>query len=197
MRKKWIYSLLAMLACVLLVGACAPNDGENSTESSRIESPSSSGESDETPVVYYTVTFKQEGEKDVVLKVESGKGVAQESIPTPRAKFAHTVAWETVDLSNITQNTVVNAIATPKTYQITLVWNAPNGVTTTDVMQTTKITVRYNEKFILPTYGSVVSGGWKVDYWHTDEGDKVQSGSYAWANDMTLYAEWSYWVLAD
>ncbi|MBQ8308621.1 MAG: hypothetical protein IJX96_02180 [Clostridia bacterium] len=202
--KKILTSLLAVLSCCALFAACNGSGETSSPESESVTTSSEIGGSvdssttgdggDETPTItYYTVTFRQDGESDVTVRVESGKGVAEADIPTLRAKFGHTATWETVDLTNVTQDIVVNAVYTPKTYKITLVWNLPSDVPETAVTKT-EIEVKYNEAFVLPSYGGVSGDGWKIDYWKTAEGEKFFSGNYPLVSDITLYAEWSLWI---
>ena len=45
----------------------------------------------ETEKIYYTVTFRQEGEEDIVKKVEAGKGLTSSDIPEPKLKDGYTV----------------------------------------------------------------------------------------------------------
>ena len=65
----------------------------------------------------YTVTFKQEGFADIVKTVKYGQTLTD--IPTPRSVEGYDVAWESVDLSNITGNMTVNAVKTIKKYTVT------------------------------------------------------------------------------
>ncbi len=72
--------------------------------------------------VYYTITFKQEGQEDVIRKVEQGQYLSTQDIPviTGEAKKGHSVAWDVDDFTAISSDTVVNAIETPNVYTITL-----------------------------------------------------------------------------
>ncbi len=68
-----------------------------------------------------TVTFVQEGQEPVQVVVQSGEGVDPSQIPELLPREGYDVAWETVDLSNITQSITVTAVYTPNVYEITLV----------------------------------------------------------------------------
>ena len=54
------------------------------------------------------------------------------------------MAWENVKLTNITENLIVTAVETVKTYTVTI--NANGGST-----EQTTITVTYGEEYTLPT----------------------------------------------
>ena len=83
------------------------DDGSSSEDSTLDDS----GE-EETQLV--KVTFKQNGQADIVKTLK--KGEALTDIPTPASKTGYTVAWEPIDFTNITADVTVNAIETAKTY---------------------------------------------------------------------------------
>ena len=175
MGKKLVLWLLAFGMCFSMFSCAGGSDNgganNNSSASSSTESESSSdsvsdsdstsdstsdsedgGEEDKKE--YVTVTFKQAGENDVVKTVE--KGTALTDVPTPTAKTGYTVAWDVTDFANVTENMVVNAVETAKTYTIVY--------TNADIAQGT-YTVTYGEKYTLetPTHEDKTFVEWKYN----------------------------------
>ncbi len=141
---------------------------------------------------YYSVTFKQEGFSDVVKQVEEGKGLSAKDIPTPKAVTGHTVEWESVDLSAVTQDITVNAIITANKYSV--VFNFA-----TNVPQSVKD--QYPEKTVEVTYGGELTlpkvtaplGGWKIVAWKDADGKTYSDMTYLLEDGLTLFAEWEWW----
>ena len=150
------------------------DDGSSSEDSTLDDS----GEA-ETQLV--KVTFKQNGQADIVKTLK--KGEALTDIPTPASKTGYTVAWEPIDFTNITADVTVNAIETAKTY--TLVFDA-NGASLTE----TTITVTYGQTYslITPVYDTKLFIGWMYN------GTNVSlSGTWeidADGTELVLTAEW-------
>jgi len=131
----------------------------------------------------------------MVITVESGKAVSQESIPTVKPKAGHTVAWEEKDLSSVTQDIIVNAIATPNTYKIFLDWNTTGLDVSSDKFNQTEQGVTYGGTYKLPTYGSITESGWKIDYWqNVQTGEPFPtSGTYTLTKNVSLKAVWAWY----
>ena len=150
------------------------DDGSSSEDSTLDDS----GE-EETQLV--KVTFKQNGQADIVKTLK--KGEALTDIPTPASKTGYTVAWEPIDFTSITADVTVNAIETAKTY--TLVFDA-NGGSLTE----TTITVTYGQTYslIMPVYDTKLFIGWMYN------GTNVSlSGTWeidADGTELILTAEW-------
>ena len=150
------------------------DDGSSSEDSTLDDS----GE-EETQLV--KVTFKQNGQADIVKTLK--KGEALTDIPTPASKTGYTVAWEPIDFTSITADVTVNAIETAKTY--TLVFDA-NGGSLTE----TTITVTYGQTYslITPVYDTKLFIGWMYN------GTNVSlSGTWeidADGTELVLTAEW-------
>ena len=170
MGKKWIAMLLALGMCFSLtacedllgsLGMGAGSSSESTQESSSLEestsenkpgdssdqTPDSSddnqpggGEEDETQETV-TVTFKQAGQADIVKTLE--KGTALTDIPTPASKTGYTVCWDITDFASVTEDMVVNAIETGKTYTVTFEGNIGS------IAQQT-LEVQYGEAYQLP-----------------------------------------------
>ncbi len=162
MMKKIIYLLLALLLSVSLFAAC----GEPETPP--------------TPPVEYTVTFKQDGQEDVVKKVTSGSALTD--IPTPVAKEGYTIVWETVDLSNVTKNVTVKAVATANEYTITM----ENGEET----ETLKVT--YDSSYTI-SYVPTKSGYEFIGWQNKQDSEDTISTTGVWTrtSDVTVVPVWS------
>ena len=125
-----------------------------------------------------TVTFKQNGEANVVKTVKQGEDLTD--IPTPKEKTGYTVVWDITDFTNITEDMEVNAVATANTYTITYDANGGSVATATQV-------VTYDEETTLamPEREDYYFLGWNY------EGNAVVSGEkWAIADNVTLVASW-------
>ena len=130
----------------------------------------------------YTVTFKQAGEKDVVKRVTEGADLTD--IPSPKGKEGYTVAWEDINLTNITGNLVVNAVATANSYTIT--YNANGGVAS---MATQTVVYDSTVTLATATYEGYDFIGWTL----TEAGGAYVQDNNVWkiASDVTLVANWA------
>ena len=139
MKKTLLVFILALGLCFSF-GACNFGGGNGgSDESSSLQQD-----------VTCTVTFKQNGEANVVKTVKQGEDLTD--IPTPKEKTGYTVVWDITDFTNITEDMEVNAVATANTYTITYDANGGSVATATQV-------VTYDEETtlaMLPS-GSVLS----------------------------------------
>lgn len=175
MRKKFIVFILSIVMCF----ACASCGASSKTDGVSIDS---SVDSTQGETQYITVTFKQDGQVEIVKKVEKGGRLTD--IPTPAPKTGYIVEWESVDFTNLTEDMTVNTIETAKKYTLSL--NANGG----SVTQTT-ITVTYGQAYnlMIPTKENKVFDGWFYNDIHI-------SLSGIWEIDtdkaeVTLIAEWS------
>ena len=122
MKKSLIIFLLALGTCFALT-ACDRAGGEQSSSSKEsstsIVTSSSEKESSSIEEVRQnvTVTFKQNGQNDVVRTLE--KGTSLINVPTPKEKTGYTVAWDTTSFTDINEDMVVNAVETANTYTVT------------------------------------------------------------------------------
>ncbi len=127
-----------------------------------------------------TVTFLQDGQSPITKEVVTGGTLASTDIPTPAPKDGYDFAWDRTDFANITENVTVNAVATAKTYTITL--NADGG---TGAPATTDIT--FDGNYTLPTPTKV---GYSFIGWKNGTADVALSGAWNIASNVTLKAEW-------
>lgn len=141
------------------------------------------------------ITFKQEGQEDVVRIVK--KGQALTDIPEPKQSGRFITVWDRSNFSEITEDIVVNAKTTDKyrTFTITL----KTGYTEEQVpMETTTIKVVYGREFTLPVPKYVKdspSVSHEFDCWKIEgTNQKVTDGIYTFEQDLVLVASWEVWT---
>lgn len=167
--KKVITLMLAILCVGLMFVGC------NNTNNP-----------DEGKSTYVTITFKQDGEEDIVKQILKGENLTD--IPTPKVKDGsvqegYTLTWDTTDFTNIRKDMTVNAVMKANTYKIYFDYS---GVSCdgNEYME-----VKYNQEFVLPT--PINALGVKIFvHWIDESGQKVSNGTYNKAGDMTLKAVW-------
>lgn len=200
--KKLLIILMALILALSTLTACVvepnnPNEGGPEQSGPEQGGPEQGGPEQggpQTPTTtYYKVTFKQEGKEDFVIEVESGKGVAEADIPALEQKEGYTVAWETVDLSNITADVTVNATYTAIEYVITLVY--PSALPE-EFKEITEIKLKYGETYELPQRsGDPISGGYEITAWKIEDGTVMPfTGVYNLTKSITLSATVNYWT---
>ncbi len=186
MKKLCLF--LASLLCVVGFAGCqlfnsnssSSIDSESNAESSVPVEDSSSDSSVEEPVLNnYTVTFRQYNQPNVVITVVENESLSEEDIPTPAERTGYTVVWEDVDLTEISQNIVVNAIETANIYTVT--YDANGGT-----VEEQTLPVTYDSAYVLatPVYEDHIFLGW------TYNGNVVSSAVWNIADDVTLVASW-------
>ena len=169
MKKLLLLILSAILAMsVFCTVGCSDGTPDNSSISS------------ETPTEKtYTVTFKQDGQRDVVKTVEEGESLTD--IPEPKAKVGYTVAWEVVDLTNIVEDIEVKAIETANTYVVSYDLNGATG-------EISDLEVTFDGAYVLATPSR---DGYSFIGW-TYQGTAVLTSGAQWktASNVTLVATW-------
>ena len=74
------------------------------------------------------VTFVEEGFEDVAVRISKGSPFPESKLPTPRSEqLGYTFAWESFDMSAITEDITVRVVKTPILY--TLTFRADTGLT--------------------------------------------------------------------
>lgn len=133
----------------------------------------------------HTITFIQDGQENIVRKVENGESLTD--IPNPAEIPGYEVSWSITDFSNITEDLTVTIMRQPKIFQITYlmgVLEGNNGVIIKSLTQS----VEYNSTYV--TYAPTCEGyeflGWKMN----EEDELITSGTYLYTEDITLIAEW-------
>ena len=167
MKKKIIALVLALGMCFALGGCLGPSgssSGDNSSNNSSQDNLSC------------TVTFKQNGQSDVIKTVDIGEDLTD--IPTPKAKVGYSVVWDVIDFTDITENIVVTAIETANTYTIT--YDAGEGTVTPATQD-----VVYDST---PTLATPTLEGYTFTGW-TYNGNAVL-GKWTIAGNVTLVASW-------
>ena len=128
----------------------------------------------------YTVTYRQDGQPDQVFTVEEGKTADTTGLKDPAPVVGYNVSWQTVDLTNVTQDITVGVVAVPKTYTVT--YDAGEGEVTP-----TSFTATYDAEFTLAT---PTREGYKFTGW-TYNGNAITAT--AWnidAENIVLVAGW-------
>lgn len=132
---------------------------------------------------YLTVTFVQDGCDNIVRTVKAGDALTD--IPEPQSVRGHTVKWEDVDLSCVTSNITVYAVATPNTYTITYNLQNKQGATISSVTQQ----VVFGQSFVLLTPSCPTS---KFVKWLDETTQKtVENGVWNIDGNVTLIAVWT------
>lgn len=168
--------LLSIICVTLAFGAlCAVGCGEGS------KGGDSSSVTTEVPEeTTYVVTFKQSGQLDIEKTVKEGETLTD--IPTPAAKIGYTVAWEEKDLTNITEDRVVNAVETANTYTVKYDLNGGAGE-----LDDTQVTFDSAYDLTTPTREGYSFVGW------TNGEEAVLTSGEKWtiAENVTLKANWA------
>ena len=156
--KSWLLSLgaIALSGALLLATGCN-NDPER-----------------------YTIVFKQDGYDDVTVTVDAGGSLT--TPPKPKDVTGYTIVWDRQTFENITEDLVVNAVATANEYTIT--YTAEDGVTLDAYTQT----VTYDAQYELKT---PTQDGYSFDGWYNGTTLVAQSGVWNIASDVTLTALWT------
>lgn len=188
MRKNLILWIITLCACFSLASCTkqsgAVNSGNSSllTESSEnSDEVSSSVEQPNKEENLVVITFKQDGEDDIIKTIKKGENLTDIPVPTP--KIGYTIVWDKNEFTNVNENVIVTAIETAKMYTIQL--NANGG----SVAQTT-LTVTYGQDYQLatPKHAELIFKGWSYD-------GKIIDLKGVWSldvtfNEITLKAEW-------
>ncbi len=166
--KKIIKSLLCLLvALTLIMAGC----GKSSDKAS--------------------VTFKQNGQADVVREAEIGTSL--KDIPSPVEKAGYTVAWDITDFSNITKDVVVNAVEKPNEYTVTYTYDGRLENSYTVTLEKQSQTVTFDAEFTVANAPQIsgavtlVFKGWKISGTET----YLTSGVYTTVGNVTVVAEFS------
>lgn len=118
-----------------------------------------------------TVTFRQDKQPDQVVTVNKGEAADVSGVNAPAPVTGYNVSWETVDLSNVTENIVVNVVATPKTYTVTLKAGANGAVTQTSY------TFTYDKAYDLEGFAKA-NTGYKFVIWKLGDTEIPTKGTW-------------------
>ncbi|MBO5411464.1 MAG: InlB B-repeat-containing protein [Clostridia bacterium] len=130
---------------------------------------------------YYTITFVQEGQENIVFEniLEGTDYSAQ--VPAPKGITGYNVVWKAEDLAKLAKvqdNVVVTAQVTPKTYTITF----DAGIGT---VSPTTMTVTYGQMCTLPipkyNTGLYFFDGWQIG----DVFVKARKCTFVWEFDIS------------
>ena len=179
--KKRVVLLVTALCGLMAFSSCSfltPPGGQNSSDVGTIPPNSSQA-------ARYTVTFKQDGQADIVREVNAGEAVTD--VPTPAGKVGYTVTWDgDGDLTNVTEDLIVTAVATANKYQITYDVNGGDALTA----NTQEVTFDAVTTLVTPTYDGYTFTGWVYE---KDGATLPVVSETAWkiAEDVTLVAQWT------
>ena len=168
--------LLSIFACLLAFAMCASCfDGESTSESTSESAPDS-----DLPIVY-VITFETE-DGEITKEVLEGEDLTD--IPELPTEAGFTFSWSVTDFTNVSDNMTVTLVKTANNYTITYNLEGLEDVEIENL--TTQVT--YGETFTLeePTRDCYVFEGW-----YDADGNKVESGVYNVADNITLTAVWS------
>lgn len=131
----------------------------------------------------YTVTFVQNGIVVHTLKVVDG--FYTDILPEIQPKTGYYLKWSKTDFGDITGDTTVTVVETPKTYTVTLI---PDGGAFADDNSTENktVSVTYDATYSLP---ECKKDGYKFVSWKIDENKSCPSaGKWTTDDNLTLTA---------
>ena len=175
---KWLALVSLLLVVVMSFALVSCGGGNDDTDTN---TDTSTDTDTNTDAVTYTVTFKHADGTEEVITVNEGGTVTP---PTAKEVAGYTVAWENVDLTNISANMTVNAVKTIVEYKIE--YDTKGG--TNHISNPTVYTISNND---IPLNGSSLAG---YDFvgWYSDPGysTKVESIAAGTTGDIKLYAKY-------
>ena len=163
---KRLISSLCILGIAVFVAACAsPGKGDTST------------------AVFYTVTFVQEGQDDVVITVEQGQNIQLPKIlATPPIGYSY--EWERTDFSTLSEDITVQLKAVPNAY--TIYYDIGDDPYAQIENETQVVLFDSDISLLVPTRFGYTFIGWLLK--NTNEAFSAEK--YEVAGDSYLVAEW-------
>ncbi len=183
--KKLLLLLLSLTMTAGALGGCGwlmEESSKNEVTSSAPEkdSQSSEQESSEPEKITYTITFKQNGQQDIVKRVEEGEDL--KDIPEPKGKKGYSIVWSVTEFKDISENITVLAVETANTYTVTL--NADGGE-----LNKTEVTMTFDKTYSLPT---PTKEGYTFNGWLDGEDSFAANGTWTRdERDVSLTASWT------
>lgn len=176
--RKFLVVLLAFMMAVSMFTACSKDSDLSSGtgDSSGMNDSSSSG--GEEVKEYVTVTFKQDGQADVVLTVE--KNTALTDIPVPAAVKGYTVKWDVADFGSIGADLTVNAVATANSYKIVFDYSGSG------FEGPAYIDVTFDSEFTFPENTNMKYVFEGVKWLDAETEEEVVAGVYSFDKDITV-----------
>ncbi len=162
-RNIKVLGALALVSGLIAAGGCTLGGGASSDK-------------------FYTVTFVQDGYEAVTRTVKEGTALVD--VPTPQPVEGYTVVWENVDVSNVTTDLTIEAVATANDYLITYQVSEADGETL-DGELTQTVTYDAAYELATPTKENYDFLAWKAN-------DQIlsQTGTWNIASDVTLVPTW-------
>ena len=167
--KKKLFTILLGVLSLILFSACF----------------SCQGLIIQKPIEYYTVTFIQDGQENIVKEVEKGKALTD--IPEPISIPGYNVTWSIADFSKIKSDLTVTIIKEAKTFKVHYSLGILEGYEKVSIVEYDK-DVFYNTYFSLTTPSCE---GYEFLGWVLDESDNYfYGGTYTYLTDITVTAKW-------
>lgn len=134
---------------------------------------------------YCTVTFRQDGQKDVTRSVKAGETLTD--IPTPVQKDGYTTVWDKTEFSSLLEDVLVLAVATANEYTISFDLTSTWGEVQFENDDAQTVTFDSAYALEAPTLYGFLFAGWEIK----GEGTAFDSeGTYTVAEDITLVPTW-------
>ena len=135
------------------------------------------------------VTFRQDGQRDVVRDVLDLAELPADQIPTPVEEFGYTLAWEQTEFPCVTQDIVVNLQKTLIKYSIT--YEVGDGTNSQENLSEYSIE-DFDFAFKAPTTSRE---GYQFKSWYLDEEfrtpvTKLSKELFTTYGNLKLYAKW-------
>lgn len=136
---------------------------------------------------YFTITFVHIDGSQEIRIVEKGDRLS--IAPTCKGKVGNTVSWNISDVTSISQDQTVYAIAVPKEYRVTYTLGKNESLNNGVKME---FVIKYGESYTLTTPNNTneekVFAGWV----NADTGKAIPySGIWKYDQNMTLKATWA------
>ncbi len=132
----------------------------------------------------YTITFRQDGQKDVTRSVKAGETLL--NIPTPVQKDGYTTVWDKTEFTSLSKDVLVLAVATANEYTISFDLTSKWGEVQ---FSDDEKKVTFDDAYALesPSLYGFFFTGWEIK----DEGTPFDGeGFYTIADNVTLVPTW-------
>lgn len=141
-------------------------------------------QAEQEPPVFYTVTFVQSGQQDIVIQVKGGTAIL--NIPQPVGKVGYDVLWESAAYGKINSDLTVTTVETAKTYTISYNFGELEGNNDATITSKTQ-PVTYDAEYSLYTPECY---GYDFARWEKD-GNEFTNGVWSYDGNVTLTAVWN------
>lgn len=144
----------------------------------------------------FEITFKAEGQDDIVLTYEEGETPNDADIPNVYQKAGYSVSWSVDTISDITRNATVSAVEVGNTYKVYYKLKnyetAPTGAKYDAEKAMYYVEATYGSYFAYPS--TVLNDKNQYSYKKlvlADTDTAVSNGTFKYLNDITVEVLWS------